>query len=305
VNIASVDLNLFVVLHAVLEERSATKAAARLHLTQSAVSNSLARLRLLLGDPLVVRAGRGLSPTPAALAAQPRLEAALHLLEGIVHDLDDFDMSSTTREWVIAFAELYSPLLLPELQRRLQREAPHSSLRVMTLDRISATDALATGELDLYLGVPTTTPAAWRSEPAFTDDIVGIIAKGHPAADQPMTLERFIALPHAHVRITPGRGQEVDDALARRGLTRKIQLTVPHYSSVFAVVESGNCVATVPRRLARYHTRRLALTMFELPLSLPNYDVRLHWHVRVDNDPGVAALKTMIHDVLHSTAPTD
>jgi DNA-binding transcriptional LysR family regulator len=156
VNIASVDLNLFVVLHAVLEERSATKAAARLHLTQSAVSNSLARLRLLLGDPLVVRAGRGLSPTPAALAVQPRLEAALHLLEGIVHDLDDFDMSSTTREWVIAFAELYSPLLLPELQRRLQREAPHSSLRVMTLDRISATDALATGELDLYLGVPTT-----------------------------------------------------------------------------------------------------------------------------------------------------
>ena len=298
VNLASVDLNLLVVLDAVLDERSATRAAARLHTTQPTVSNALARLRLLLGDPLVVRSGRGLSPTPAALAIQPRLKEALGLLDGIVHDLDDFELASTTREWVIAFAELYGPLLLPELHHRLQRDAPRSSLRVMALDRIAVTDALATGELDLYLGIPTTTSPAWRSEPVFSDDIVGIVARDHPAASTPMTLERFVDLPHANVEITSGRGREVDDALARLGLTRNIQLTVPYYSALVAVVENGHCVATVPRRLAHHHAGQSALHIFELPLVLPEYEIRLHWHTRVDNDPGVAALRRMIHDTL-------
>lgn len=295
------DLNLLVVLQALLEERSATKAAARLHTTQSTVSNALARLRLLLGDPLMVRSGRGLSPTPAALAIQPRLDEALSLLDGIVHDLDDFELASTTREWVIAFAELYGPLLLPGLHHRLQRDAPRSSLRVMALDRIAVTDALASGELDLYLGIPTATSPAWRSEAVFSDDIVGIVAGDHPAAKATMTLERFVDLPHAHVRVTPGRGREVDDVLARLGVDRHIQLTVPYYSALMAVVENGQCVATVPRRLAQYHARRSALHIFELPFALPEYEIRLHWHTRVDNDPGVVALRRMIHETL---APT-
>jgi len=298
VNLASVDLNLLVVLDAVLEERSATKAAARLHLTQPTVSNALARLRVLLGDPLLVRSGRGLSPTPAAIAIQPRLKEALALLDGIVHDLDDFDLASTTREWVIAFAELYGPLLLPGLHQRLRREAPRSLLRVMALDRIAVTDALATGELDLYLGIPTAASPAWHSEAVFSDDIVGVVARDHPAGNAPMTLQRFVDLPHAHVRVTPGRGREVDDALARLGLTRNIQLTVPYYNALIAVVENGECVATMPRRLAQHYARETAFHIFELPLELPKFEIRLHWHTRVDNDPGVAALRRMIHDTL-------
>ncbi|WP_167108145.1 LysR family transcriptional regulator [Mycobacterium sp. DL592] len=297
-NLSGVDLNLLVVLHAVLEERSATRAAARLHLTQPAVSNALARLRVLLGDPLVVRGGRGLSPTPAALAIQPRLDAALRLVEGIVRDLDDFDMATTTREWVVAFADLYGPLVLPGLDRRLQRDAPRSRIRVAALDRISVVDALATGEIDLYLGIPTTVPSAWHSEPVFTDDLVGVIAAHHPDANSGMTLDRFVELPHAHVRISPGRGREVDDALARLGYTRRIYLTVSHYSSLFPVVENGHCIAIAPRRLAQYHARMSAITLFELPLALPTYDVQLFWHERVDNDPGTAALRNILREVL-------
>ncbi|MCF6390948.1 LysR family transcriptional regulator [Mycobacterium sp. MBM] len=297
-NLSGVDLNLLVVLQAVLEERSATRAAARLHLTQPAISNALARLRALLGDPLVVRSGRGLTPTPAALAIQPQLEAALRLVEDIVRNLDDFDLATTTREWVIAFADLYGPLVLPGLDRRLQRDAPRSRVRVAALDRIGVVDALATGEVDLYLGIPTTVPSAWHSEPAFTDDIVGVIAGHHPEANGVMTLDRFLELPHAHAQITPGRGREVDDALARLGHTRRIHLTVSHYSSLFPVVENGHCIAVAPRRLARYHARHAAITVFELPLTLPAYDVRLFWHERVDRDPGTIALRTIIRDVL-------
>ena len=294
---------MLVVLHAVLQERSATKAANRLHLTQPAVSNALARLRVLLGDPLVVRSGRGLTPTPAALAIQPRLDAALQLVEGIVRDLDDFDLTTTTREWVIAFADLYGPLVLPGLDRLLQQRAPGSAIRVAPLDRISVVDALATGEIDLYLGIPTTIPSAWHSEPAFVDDMVGVMSAHRPDAGIGMTLERFVELPHAHVQISPGRGREVDDALGRLGHARRICFTVSHYSSLFPIVENGRCIAVAPRRLARHHAQRSAITLFELPLTLPSYEVRLFWHERVVNDPGIAALRAVLRDVLDALPP--
>ena len=302
-NLSGVDLNLLVVLHAVLQERSATKAATRLHLTQPAVSNALSRLRVLLGDPLVVRSGRGLTPTPAALAIQPRLDAALQLVEGIVRDLDDFDLTTTTREWVIAFADLYGPLVLPGLDRLLQQRAPESAIRVAPLDRISVVDALATGEIDLYLGIPTTIPSAWHSEPAFVDDMVGVMSAHRPDAGIGMTLERFVELPHAHVQISPGRGREVDDALGRLGHARRICFTVSHYSSLFPIVENGRCIAVAPRRLARHHAQRSAITLFDLPLTLPSYEVRLFWHERVDNDPGIAALRAVVRDVLDALPP--
>ncbi len=302
-NLSGVDLNLLVVLHAVLQERSATKAANRLHLTQPAVSNALSRLRVLLGDPLVVRSGRGLTPTPAALAIQPRLDAALQLVEGIVRDLDDFDLTTTTREWVIAFADLYGPLVLPGLDRLLQQRAPGSAIRVAPLDRISVVDALATGEIDLYLGIPTTIPSAWHSEPAFVDDMVGVMSAHRPDAGIGMTLERFVELPHAHVQISPGRGREVDDALGRLGHARRICFTVSHYSSLFPIVENGRCIAVAPRRLARHHAQRSAITLFDLPLTLPSYEVRLFWHERVDNDPGIAALRAVVRDVLDALPP--
>ncbi|MGN7781235.1 LysR family transcriptional regulator [Mycolicibacterium sp. 22603] len=301
-NLAGVDLNLLVVLQAVLEERSATKAATRLHLTQPAVSNALARLRVLLGDPLVVRSGRGLTPTPAALAIQPRLDAALQLVEGIVRDLDDFDLSTTTREWVMAFADLYGPLVLPGLDRLLQQRAPRSRIRVAPLERISVVDALATGEIDLYLGIPTTIPSAWHSEPAFVDDIVGVMSARSPHAGTPMTLERFVDLPHAHVQISPGRGREIDDALGRMGHARHILFTVSQYSSLFPIVENGRCIAVAPRRLARHHAQHSQITIFELPLTLPSYEVRLFWHERVDNDPGISALRAILGDVFAASS---
>lgn len=302
VNLSGVDLNLLVVMQALLEERSATRAAARLHLTQPAVSNALSRLRVLLGDPLFVRAGRGLSPTPAALAVQPRLEAALRLLEEVVQDLDDFDMSTTTREWVIAFADLYGPLVLPELDRRLQQQAPRSSVQVVSVDRMSEADVLATGEVDVYMGIPSTTPPGWRSEPAFSEDTVGVIAAHHPDAGSSMTLDRFVELPHAHVRISPRRGREVDDALARLGRSRRIRLTVPHYSSLFPVVGNGHCIAVAPRRVALHYARHAAIALFELPLELPSFDVRLFWHARVDADPGISAVRRILREVVHVDA---
>lgn len=298
VNLASVDLNLFVVLRAVLDEGSATKAAARLNVTQSAVSNALARLRVLLDDPLVVRTGRGLTPTPRALAIAPRLSAALSALEEVTSDLATFDLATTRRTWSMAFAELYGPTLLPGLYQQMQTTAPEASLRVITVDRMAATNAMELGDLDLYLGIAAAIPAAWRSEPAFTDDIVGIVRAGHPLARRDFSLEDYLSIPHAHVRVTPERGGEVDDALARIGRTRRVVVTAPHYSSAVPVVEVSDCATAIPRRLANHYARTREVEIFEIPLTLPAYDIRLHWHARVDADPGVAALRSMVHDVV-------
>lgn len=193
--------------------------------------------------------------------------------------------------------------LLVVFDERLVPGPPGSAIRVAPLDRISVVDALATGEIDLYLGIPTTIPSAWHSEPAFVDDMVGVMSAHRPDAGIGMTLERFVELPHAHVQISPGRGREVDDALGRLGHARRICFTVSHYSSLFPIVENGRCIAVAPRRLARHHAQRLAITLFDLPLTLPSYEVRLFWHERVDNDPGIAALRAVVRDVLDALPP--
>jgi DNA-binding transcriptional LysR family regulator len=173
---------------------------------------------------------------------------------------------------------------------------------VVSVDRMSEADVLATGEVDVYMGIPSTTPPGWRSEPAFSEDTVGVIAAHHPDAGRTMTLDRFVELPHAHVRISPRRGREVDDALARLGRRRRIRLTVPHYSSLFPVVENGHCIAVAPRRVARHYARHSALTLFELPLELPSFDVRLFWHARVDADPGISAVRRILREIVQADA---
>lgn len=193
--------------------------------------------------------------------------------------------------------------LLVVFDERLVPGPPGSAIRVAPLDRISVVDALATGEIDLYLGIPTTIPSAWHSEPAFVDDMVGVMSAHRPDAGIGMTLERFVELPHAHVQISPGRGREVDDALGQLGHARRICFTVSHYSSLFPIVENGRCIAVAPRLLARHHAQRSAITLFDLPLTLPSYEVRLFWHERVDNDPGIAALRAVVRDVLDALPP--
>jgi len=297
VNLSNLDLNLLVVLDAVLTEQSATRAAARLHVTQSAVSNALARLRAVLGDPLVVRTRRGLAPTPHAVELQPRLRAALEALEGVTRDAAPFDLATTTREWGLAFADVHGVILLPKLVDRLRREAPHASLRVVTLDRMFATSALAEGGVDLYVGIPGVPMPGCHSQPLFEDELVCILRRDHSSARKPLTLARFVELPHVQLKIVPTRGREIDEALAREGLTRHTVLTVPSFAAVPAIVATTDCVAALSRRQAEYYAQTLPLRILPIPLELPRVKVSLHWHKRVARDPAVQALRGMVTEI--------
>ena len=215
VNLSALDLNLFLVLHAVLEERSATRAAARLHVTQSAVSNALARLREMLGDPLVVRQGRGLVPTPRAEELAPLLRDATDRL-ALAIDRRGFVPEETTRTFTIALADSYQACELPRIARAFTKRLPRATLRVVSTDYLAATDGLAGGDIDLAFMPEQAVQRGMRSRPLFMERAALVVRRDHPLVGRRMTRELFNELPHIDVHVVLGR-PGIGHRVAQRG----------------------------------------------------------------------------------------
>ena len=286
VNITAIDLNLLPVLDAVLGEGNATRAAAKLGVTQPAVSNALARLRKTFGDPLVVRNRRGLTPTPRAVELRADLTAALQMLDRAVRPKEPFALATTRRQWAVSCADHYGHLLLPGLMRWMAIHAPQATVKLLALERLIADDALANGGVDLYVGIPGVAMPGCHTRHFFDDDLVCV---GSCAAAPVRTLEQFLARGHVRIQLAPGRGNEADDALALLGHTRRVMLTVPQFSTALAVVARSELLTMVPRKLAELH--RGQVQVMKIPLALPPLSVAMFWHRRVHLDPGVRALR--------------
>jgi DNA-binding transcriptional LysR family regulator len=275
-----IDLNLLRVLHAVLEERSVTRAAHRLHLTQPAVSNALARLRDRLGDRLVVRAGRNLEPTPRAAAMQPRLAALL----GEVAQLVDpgFDARTTTRTFTLADSEELSEL--PRLAGAFARRFPAAMLRLVTVDDLAA--ALISGTADVALGPAGLTGAGLMRRKLYSDEVVRVVRKGHPHARSPELLAR---LPEITVHSERSR-----PAVAGSGA--RVAMTMPDYMSAALAVSQTDHVTTLPRRFAHAITRLLPLRLVgTVRAAIP---IALYWHDRTHADPGSTLFRTLVIDAV-------
>lgn len=285
-NVSAIDLNLLPVLDAVLREGNATRAAARLGVTQPAVSNALARLRRVLGDPLFVKTRRGLSPTPRALELRPALSLALDQLDRALSPRESFSLATTQRQWSLSFADHYALLLLPGLMRWIEKEAPSASIRVIPLERMIANDELAGGGVDVYVGIPGVPMPGCHVRRYFQDELVCV---GSRRARHVRTLEQFLSRGHVKIAIAPGRGNEVDEALAPLQRHRRIALTVPHFSSALEVVARTDLLTVVPRNLAELHADRLYVE--KLPVDVAPLSVSMYWHHRVHADPGVTALR--------------
>jgi len=171
VNISAVDLNLLVVLDAVLTERSATRAAKRLGVTQSAVSNALARLRDLFGDPLVVRHGRGLTPTPRAEALAPQVAHWVREVGTLLGEAPPFDAATSRREFTLACADYYGMVVLPPLMEALCKRAPHARLRIVSLEELVGGGGLA-HDVDVHVGRPPAVEAGCHRRPLFEEEFV-------------------------------------------------------------------------------------------------------------------------------------
>ena len=289
------DLSLLVVLQVLLEERSVTRAARRLGRSQPAVSRALGRLRDLLGDPLFVRDGATLAPTPRAEALAVPLQVALSALDARVLRARTFDPATDRRSLEILAADFAEATLLPRPLARLAREAPHVDV-VLTVSRVgrSMADALREG-VHLVVSPIAGADASIRSVFVGVEDFACLLRRGHPAADA-LDLDTYVSL--SHVLVAPGGtpGGVVDRALEARGLSRRVAVRTRHFLPAPELVAHTDHVLTLPRRFAEFMARRLDLVVTAPPLPLPSFDMRVGWHETWQHDPGHRYLRELVID---------
>ena len=289
------DLNLLITLNVVLNEGSVARAARRLQLSPSAMSRALARVREAVGDPLLVRAGRTLVPTPRAVELAGRVAAFVQEAEVLLRPANAPDLESVTRTFTVRSREGFVENFGARLVARLAEEAPHVRLNfVARLARDGS--ALRDGTVDLETGVvgQDTNPEL-RESALFRDRYVGVIRKGHPLSNGRVTLSRYSAAGHVVVARS-GYGQaRVDEILARVKTARRIATTVSGFGGALAVARESDLIATVPER----HTGNLRAGMrtFILPFEIPEFTLSMLWHPRMQADSVHQWLRACVREV--------
>jgi DNA-binding transcriptional LysR family regulator len=290
-HISETDLNLLVALDVLLEERSVTRAADRLGLTQSAVSRILGRLRATLGDPLFVRTSSGLSPTSRALALAAPLREMISGLERLVLEQPGFDPLATRRRFRISAVDYAQVTTLAPLFATLAREAPLLDLELRQPSLESERD-LESGALDLLVMPqhPSGPGIVWT--PLFRDDYTCIVWKEHPA--RRLTPSRFAAMEHVLVAPRERAGGVVDAVFAERGWSRRVAVQVPTFLILPWVLVGTQRVATVPKRMAAELMRAHPLRVLPPPVRIPGFTISQGWHEIHRSDPGHRWLRARI-----------
>ena len=297
-HLAGLDLNLALVLHVLLSERSVSKAARRLGLSQSATSHALARLRQILSDPVVVRVPGGIAPTARAEAIAAPLASAMALLERSLLSAPQFEPSSARRRFHLGAADYAGFVLLPALQASVAEQAPGIDLWVRPIGEDSDLQ-LGVGDFELAIGIvrPGKRAAGIREQRLFDERFVCVVRAGHPLTKGKLTVKRFAEARHLLIAPRGRPGGVVEDALAKLGLERRVALAVPHFLVAPHVIARTDLVLTVAERIARAHASFLSLRILEPPLELGGFTIAMSWHERNDQDPGLAWLRGRLIEV--------
>ena len=276
------DLNLLVTLDVLLAEGSVARAALRLHLSPSAMSRALARLREATGDPLLVRAGRGLVPTPRAIELRERVGPLVQEGEAVLRPAESLRLETLVRTFTLRTNEGFVENFGPGLIARAGAEAPGVRLRFVQKPDKDST-SLRDGSVDLETGVvgKTTGPEV-RVQALFRDRFVGVVRKGHPLCKGMITAARYEGGRHIFVSRRGLDKGPIDDALKLLGLERDIITVVGGFSAALAIARASDLIASVPER----HTGNLRAGMhsFPLPVAMPEFTVSMLWHPRRDAD---------------------
>lgn len=288
------DLNLLVTLDVLLAEGNVSRAAARLRLSPSAMSRALARLRRTMGDPLLVRAGRGLVPTPRALELRDRIGPLVDGARAVLRPAEKLDLRALERTFTLRNSDGFVETFGPALLARVASEAPRVRLRfVQKVDKESA--PLREAAVDLETGVvEQTTGPELRTQALFRDRFVAVVRSGHPLSRGKLTLARYAAAGHVLVSRRGERGL-IDEAMSRIGHERMTVVTVAGFSAALALARGSDLIATVPER----HTGPLrdGLHTFPLPFAVDDFTVSLLWHPRLDADPAHRWLRSCVREV--------
>lgn len=278
-NVRDIDLNLLVMLDALLRERSVTRAARVMNITQPAMSNALKRLRTLLGDPILVRTASGMQPTARAEQLHHPVRHALAQLESALAPNRAFEAATARRLFTILITDYAASVLLPHIVGVLEAEAPHIALNILSAGS-DAIDQIERGEADFLVNEFARLPANFHQQRLWTDRLACLIRADHPAlaADGGrLTLETFLAQRHVLITQTGIGLSQIDEVLADRGLTRTISVLTRHYQLPRELVAHSDMIVALPARIARYQARHLGLAVHEPPIDLPGFEIGIAW----------------------------
>jgi len=294
-DIRAVDLNLLVVFDAMVEHRSVTRAAEALNLSQPAMSAAVARLRILFDDPLFVRAGAEMRPTPRAMELSSPVRQVVRTIQAEILQRQAFDPAVSPRTFTLLTPDIAEVNFLPRILACLAREAPHVNIRTLAMPRHAAAESLESGAAELALGYfPDLQKAGFFQQRLIRNSHVCLVRKNHPTIGARLTLPQFLAASHAVVK-PDGREHVFEQFLQKKGIQRRVLVELSHFMSLLPIVESSDVIATVPRDLAEFCAKHGAVRHVATPMKSPVIDVHLFWHRRFQKDPAHAWLRDAIH----------
>lgn len=296
VHLASIDLNLLVVFDALLAEGSVTRAAARVGLSQSAMSHALGRLRTLIDDPVLVRTPKGMIPTPRAQELAGPIREALAKIEATVARSPRFDPATARRSFSVATVDYVELILLPRLVHKLFTDAPFVDLIARPYDN-DMWSSMETGKVDLAIGLLPTVPAGFYRQRLIEEHYMCVVRRDHPVVRSKLTLKMYASLPHALISPRGDGGGRVDEVLAQQGLSRRVALQIPHFLVAAHIVAQTDLVLTVPARIARVFADMEALRVMKPPVELGGFSLDQVWHERQAKDPAHMWLRGIFAEI--------
>ncbi len=293
----SIDLNLLSVFQEVYRERQISGAARRLGLTQSAVSNALARLRRTFGDELFVRTAHGMQPTPLAQQMAEPIGAAMAQVALALSQRSRFDPATSNRRFTLAMTDVGELYFMPVLVERCRAAAPQVEISSVRANAPSLKEDMETGRVDLAIGAFDDMSEALFQRQLFRQAFVSMFRKGHPLAQGKVDLARFTAASHLIVEAAHSPYDRINALLEKAGVMANTRFRVPHFTAVPYIVSTSDLVVTVPQKLAESAAAPFGLKWIEPPLQLPTLQTNVFWHRRFNHDPGIQWLRGLIGDV--------
>lgn len=305
------DLNLIRVFVAVLEERGVTKAAERLHVTQSGISHALTRLRTMLGDELFIRGPDGMYPTPRAIELAQSFKPALEQIENAIAG-NTFNPQTSDILFAISTSDFLTATIIPDLMARIRKDAPKARCWLRPLSEINITEELDRGAIHVAVGVFGKTPGRFISEPLFSDHSVWLMRADHPAATGAFDLKALSSFPHVDILISDqlhatadgtidqgglerayitSNPRHIEDLLGSKGLVRKAGATVSHILAVPALLAATDMIAYVPLQFAQRAVRTLDLAWRDSPHQTPPFQISMLSHRIMGAHPSVQWLR--------------
>jgi DNA-binding transcriptional LysR family regulator len=302
-NVKNIDLNLITIFGTIMTEGSMTKAADRLALTQSAVSNAVARMRLVWKDPLFIKDGRGVKPSAKAQALWLEIQGPLATIRAAATPTH-FDPATSSRKFRLAVTDYISGALWPSLRRYIEAQAPGISLYAVPYTSKNARKQLKDNEIDICFGALSNMGEEIRLQQIFSEGWVCAMRRDHPLSNGAMTKESFLSAEHLLVSLSGNPVGPIDNVLDLVGEHRRVAVTLNNFGGVPSLLLTSNLVCVLPAGVVRTHQLRSEIHTSPVPFETPHFNCQIAWHVRNDRDAGhrwMRALVTQMCDAIWGT----